>query len=375
MILRSISATIAAGAALSLSAARICHAGGPQYTIVDLGLVQPNDSASQGFGISNNGFVTGRSVGNPTQAYLWSINGGLSGLPNFAGRPFSVGNGVNNAGVVVGTGSTTLFGSDPLPLIWQNGVASQLVLPGGFTLGRANDINNINIAVGSVGSGSQEVGVMYANGGATVIDQTTSGGAFLRSAFAINDAGLVVGFGIDPNNAARNVGFVYDSNTNTAFEVGALDGANGAIAFNISNAGHIVGGSMMNQGSARPFIWTEDGGMMEIGLPVGTTSGSARGVNASGWAVGTAGGQFAVPFLFDGTDTFRLQDLIDPNSGWDLSMNTSSSAMGISDNGIIIGTGLLNGQIRAYAMVPVPAPGAFALLGLAGLSAPRRRRR
>ena len=34
-------------------------------------------------------------------------------------------------------------------------------------------------------------------------------------------------------------------------------------------------------------------------------------------------------------------------------MNTSSSALGISDNDIIVGTGVHNGETRAYAMVPV----------------------
>jgi hypothetical protein len=34
-------------------------------------------------------------------------------------------------------------------------------------------------------------------------------------------------------------------------------------------------------------------------------------------------------------------------------MNTSSSALGISDGGVIVGTGVLNGQVHAYAMVPV----------------------
>jgi hypothetical protein len=34
-------------------------------------------------------------------------------------------------------------------------------------------------------------------------------------------------------------------------------------------------------------------------------------------------------------------------------MNTSSSALGISDAGIIVGTGVLNGQTHGYAMVPV----------------------
>jgi hypothetical protein len=36
-----------------------------------------------------------------------------------------------------------------------------------------------------------------------------------------------------------------------------------------------------------------------------------------------------------------------------LSTNTSSSALGISDGNVIVGTGVFNGAVHAYAMVPV----------------------
>ena len=91
---------------------------------------------------------------------------------------------------------------------------------------------------------------------------------------------------------------------------------------------------------------------MPIPLPTGTTQGSARAVNSAGWAVGTASSAFAIPFLYDGTATYRLADLIPAGTGWDLSTNTSSSALGISDGNVIVGTGVFNGQVRAYAMVP-----------------------
>jgi len=90
--------------------------------------------------------------------------------------------------------------------------------------------------------------------------------------------------------------------------------------------------------------------------------------------VGNAGGVFAVPWLFDGSDTYRVQDLIDPGSGWDLSMNTSSSAVGISEDGTIVGTGLFNGQTHGYAAVLVPAPASGMLIVAGGLLASRRRR-
>lgn len=339
----------------ALSAGNTVQGALPQYSIIDIGVVSPTDGASQGFRVSPNGIATGRSVGSPTRAFSWTQLGGIQGLPNLASpaRNFGVGNGVNDAGVVVGTGSTTAFGSSPLPLMWSGGVVSQLPLPAGQTLGRANDVNGANVAVGSVNAGSLEAGVVYSGGTATVITALTPAGCFLRTAYGINDGGRICGFGIDPNNAARNVGFLYELATNTASEVGALPGMNGAIAFDVSPAGHVVGSSMLNQGSGLPFIWTPGGGMQPIPLPAGTSQGSARGVNSSGWAVGTASSAFAIPFVFDGTSTYALADLLPPGSGWDLSTNTSSSALGISEAGIIVGTGIHNGATHAYAMIPM----------------------
>jgi hypothetical protein len=328
----------------------------PQYDIYDIGLVQPADAASQGFGVSPNGIATGRSFGSPTHAFTWTQAGGLVGLPNLASpaRNFSVGNAANSSGTVVGTGATTSFGSNPLPLMWKNGSVSQLPLPSGQTIGRGFGVNAQDVGVGSVGAGTGEFGVIYSGATATIITTTTATGCFVRTAYGINDQGLVAGFGIDPNNAARNVGFLYDSATNTASEVGGLPGMNGAIAFAVSNGGHVVGSSMNNQGPGLPFIWTEPAGIQPIPLPAGTSQGSARGVNRQGWAVGTASSAYAIPFLYDGTATYRIQDLLSPGSGWDVSTNTSSSAMGISDDGVIVGTGVHDGAIRAYAMVPRP---------------------
>lgn len=360
-------------AALCLSS--VAHAGTvPQYDIIDLGLVSPNDFASQGFGISAGGVAYGRSLGSSNQAWSWTQSGGLVALGTIASRPFYVANGANDSGMVVGNGTTTSFGAGALPIVWNNGVATALSI-GGSDVGRANDVNNAGVVVGSLGSGINERGAMWVNGVAQIITATTPGGAFMTTAFAVNDAGMVVGTGIDPNNLARNVAILYDSNTGTAVEIPNLAGDNGGIPFGLSEAGHVVGSSSFNQSGSNPFIWDPVNGITEVPLPFDTSQGSARGVNSSGWVVGTASNAFAIPFLYDGESTYALQDLIDPSSGWDLSTNTSSSAMGISDNGTIVGTGVFNGEIRAYAMVLVPAPGVLSLLPLGGVMATRRRRR
>ena len=330
----------------------------PQYQIYDIGVVDVGDTASQGFGVSRAGVAVGRSLHTGgSRAFTWTLNGGLVGLPNLAGRNYAVSNSANDTGSVVGTAATTAFGSGRLPVIWQNGVVSQLPLPVGETLGDANSVNASTVAVGSVNGGSLQRGVIYSGGSATIITQTTSNGSYFVTAFGINDSGRIVGQGIDPTNAARNVGIVYDIGQNMAFEVGALPGMNGALAFGVSNTGYVVGSSMLNQGSGLPFIWSDQGGMVAIPLATGTSQGSARAVNSAGWVVGNDSSAFSIPFLYDGTATYRLADLIPPNSGWDLSMNTSSSALGISEDGIIVGTGVHNGETHAYAMVPAsPTP-------------------
>jgi hypothetical protein len=360
-------------ALLSVAILPAATATTPQYQIYDIGVIDSGDDASQGFGASHGGIAVGRSIRTGgSQAFTWTLNGGLVALPNLAGRSHAVSNSANDSGAVVGTAATTLFGSSRLPVMWQNGAVSQLPLPPGETLGDANSVNASNVAVGSVDGGSLQRGAIYSAGSGTIITQTTSTGSFFVTAFGINDSGRIVGQGIDPMNAARNVGIVYDIGDKNAFEVGALPGFNGALAFGVSNTGYVVGSSMLNQGSGLPFIWSDQGGMVAIPLASGTSQGSARAVNSTGWVVGNDSSAFSIPFLYDGTNTYRLADLIPANSGWDLSMNTSSSALGISEDGVIAGTGLHNGETHAYAMVPVaPSPTPTATATATATSTPK----
>src|SRR6267378_2121389 len=354
----TITSSISSAAIAIVLLCAVASGATPQYQIYDIGVVEVGDTASQGFGVSRAGIAVGRSIRTGgSQAFTWTLNGGIVGLPNLAGRNHAVSNSANDNGVVVGTAATTLFGSSRLPVMWQNGAVSPLPLPPGETLGDANSVNASSVAVGSVDGGSLQRGAIYSGGSATIITQTTANGSYFVTAFGVNDSGRIVGQGIDPTNAARNVGIVYDIGQSTAFEVGALPGLNGALAFGVSNTGYVVGSSMLNQGSGLPFIWSDQGGIVAIPLATGTSEGSARAVNSAGWVVGNDSSAFSIPFLYDGTTTYRLADLIPPNSGWDLSMNTSSSALGISEDSVIVGTGVHNGQTHAYAMVPVaPSP-------------------
>lgn len=359
--------------------APVASAQAPVYSIIDLGVIG-TASASQAMGISPDGnVVVGRAFGNPTWAYSWTADGGMVALPNLSGRNFAVANDANNSGVVVGTSTTTSFGSSPVPVMWNNGALTALAMPTGYTVGQANSVNAAGVVAGAVGSGITQRAVLYSGGVGSLITATTSNGSYMSVAFGINDAGLVVGSGIDPGNAAVNVGLVYDSVSGTMTSLGALADGNGALNFAVSNSGYVVGSSMFNQGSGTPFVWSAAEGMVAIPLPATTSQGSARGVNDQGWVVGTAGGAFAVPFLYADGSTYTLQSLLPADSGWDLSTNTSASALAIAEDGSIIGTGVHNGLTHAYQMVlvsnvPEPANWALLLSGLCGIAGVVRRR-
>jgi hypothetical protein len=121
----------------------------PQYQIYDIGVVDPSDDASQGFGASHGDIAVGRSIRTSgSQAFTWTLKGGIVGLPNLAGRSNAVSNSANDTGIVVGTAANTLFGTDRLPVIWQNGAVSQVPFPPGETLVDANSVNASSVAVG-----------------------------------------------------------------------------------------------------------------------------------------------------------------------------------------------------------------------------------
>jgi uncharacterized membrane protein len=360
-------ARLALGAAV-LSSAVVSVDAAPLYTIYKIDPVQPTDTSGTGNGVSPNGaYVTGfSSASGVNRLLLWTQGGGTQALPpvvtSSPTRPFNIPNAVNNNGVVAGTAASTFFGSSPLPILWKNNTAIPLPLPGGQTLGRANSLNDAETAVGSVNGGSLEQAAVFTESGSNVMTQTMPNGGVLNTAFGINNAGRIVGQALDPNNAAVTSGFFIDPGDPTATDIGALTGLghNSAIAFGVSSNGKITGSSSLNSGSgAMPFLFVEGDGMTQVPLPAGTTTGQGRGVNADGWVVGNSSAATSIPFLYDGTQSYRLHDLIVNLGSWDLVSGTSNAAFSISDNGVITGRGLLNGAVTGYVMVPVPEPTLF----------------
>ena len=176
--LQSIAFTVAL---LSVAILPAATATTPQYQIYDIGVIDAGDMPHRDLVCQHGGIAVGRSIRTGgSQAFTWTLNGGIVGLPNLAGRNHAVSNSANDNGVVVGTAATTLFGSSRLPVMWQNGAVSQLPLPPGETLGDANSVNASSVAVGSVDGGSLQRGAIYSGGSGTIITQTTANGSYFR---------------------------------------------------------------------------------------------------------------------------------------------------------------------------------------------------
>src|SRR5438067_6268519 len=151
----------------------------PQYRIYDIGVIDLSDDASQGFGVSHGGIAVGRSIRTGgSQAFTWTVSGGIVGLPNLAWRSHAVSSSANDSGIVVGTAATTLFGSSRLPVMWHNGVVSQLPLPAGETLGYANSVNASSVAVGSVDAGCLQRGAIYRGAAGQSLSKPQRAGVF-----------------------------------------------------------------------------------------------------------------------------------------------------------------------------------------------------
>ena len=152
------------------------------------------------------------------------------------------GGGAGNGGVA-GNGGGTGNGGDvsPPPPVADYAVLQLDPLPGDHRA-NANDINGLGEIAG-----------------------WSSGGTMGQTAvlWSIDQAGVV-----------------------TAESLGKLPGGTFSSAQAINNNGQVVGFADGASGTRRPFIWTENDGMRDLGVPVGFVGGQAHQINDNGQVVG-----------------------------------------------------------------------------------------
>lgn len=341
------------------------------YTVTDL---DPTGDYSAAYAINNVGQITGNRPPGPapTQAFLYSA-GSIASLGTLGGATsHSFGHGINDAGAVAGYSETT---GGTRAFVYSNGSMTALGTLGGSTsVGYA--INNSGQVTGYAYYAGDTAGhaFIYSNGGMVGLGALGGGHSI---GYGINDAGQVTGLAYTSGNAAYHA-FVYSNGS--MVDLGTLEDHNFSEGSAINASGQVVGTSSITGGgnSSRAFLYA-NGAMINLGTMGGIAS-FGYGINAAGQAVGSVlvGTDYrdrAIhnAFLYSDGEMIDLNTLIDPSSGWTLSVATD-----INDAGQIVGWGVTSGgQTHAILLTPVPEPETYAMLlaglGLVGWAASRRR--
>ena len=233
--------------------------------------------------------------------FVWQ-NGVMTALPTLGGNN-SIANGVNNLGQVVGWTETATKDPSCVPpqqfyirgVVWgpKRGEVHELHPYEKDALSAAVGINDNGDVVGGSGtcgiivSGALAVhAVVWRNG--RVSNLGGLGGVMNNVAFAINNAGQIVGES-DPAGDATTYAVLWQNGAMT--NLGVLSGDVLSVANDINAQGQVVGVSCDADGSCRAFLW-DKGVMMDLnslippGSPLDLTY--ASGINDQGEIAGYA---------------------------------------------------------------------------------------
>lgn len=200
-------------------------------------------------------------------------------------------------------------------------------------------------------------------------------GAFITGGRQIRPLVVPSGFSTifpeDINNASQVVGGLYVTQGTTegarafiyrsgvVFPISAAPAGETSWALGVNDRGQVVGGAAFYRsigGAGRAFLFDSDTGeMTDLGTLAGYEWSLAKGVNANGQVVGFAWKPksnqppFTRAFLYDWRDhsMVDLNDVIAPDGGWFL-----TDAVGINDDGQIIGQGKIADQVHAFLLTP-----------------------
>jgi probable HAF family extracellular repeat protein len=333
----------------------------PRYRIVDLGTL--GGDTSNATAINDHGQVAGWSdtAGGNRHAFLYG-SGVIQDLGTLTGGSDSYATALNDRGQVVGYSGINGMGQQ-FPEIYQGFVWDQ---DGMKSLGALFCPCSYNDRYGASGGyGINDKGWIGGD------SETVRGSWVLHAAFwhdgTLDDLGGGAGdwsisrlFGINAQGAVAG-DYSADAGRQDVFDrraslwrdgvrtdLGTLAGDASSTALAVNARGAVVGWSGTSNGSvSHAFIWSV-GSMRDLGTLHHGTNSAALAINAMGEVVGWSDASDGRPHAFLWRSG-RMQDLnqaIPEYSGWVL-----TQASGINRQGEITGTGVHEGQTRAFLLI------------------------
>ena len=176
-------------------------AGGAAYPVLwdasnNVTFLQPG-AEGQTLAVNESRMAVGYIGRFDSKGFVWSETTGLQELPLLNATAMTLPLAINDYGVVVGASGDSAFNlTGNTAFLWTTtgGLQNLGWLPGSG----ARDINNLNVVVGSEGSGSTKVAVIWdeLNGKRYLDDLGNFSGWALQEALGVNDAGQIIGRGL-----------------------------------------------------------------------------------------------------------------------------------------------------------------------------------
>ncbi len=304
-------------------------------------------------------------------------------------------NAINDLGQIVGVSSDTAQA-----FLYDNGVKTSL----GGTNSCATDISNNGQIVGyALSASGYNAAFLFSGGSLQDIGDHQLADSY---GYSINNSGQVAGhvsngsflytggswagvydigvsaIGLDINEAGQVVGYTGTKaiyyNGSSSQDIGSLgSGYLNSKATAINNSGKIIGYCIVNDIyanssslSAHAFLY-KNGAMTDLGSLYPQDTGNlciANDINDAGLIVGKCSiNTFASAFIYEDGVMQNLNPLVDSTSGVTIDYTSGwylQEATSINSSGEIVGYGLLNGELHAFLLTPVPEPSCILVLGV-----------
>jgi len=295
-------------------------------------------------------------------AFRWQ-DGALTTLGRLPKGTYAEAWSVNNLGVAVGEGDTG--DGRPDPILYRNGAV--IDIDSSSANARAIYVNDAEVIVGNYLKGFS-----CACDWSAVIwtERTDKPGRFDRVAlppYPGGDPKVRYGYATGANQSIQVVGWVQSSlfgqygafwdhdPAHTLSLLLPLPSEWSSIAWGMNDLGQAVGESNGPAHGTRAVLWQADAGHtpVDLGTLPGDTLSVANHVNNLGQVIGvsaSAGGAMR-PFLWENGRISEVGSLLDV-SGADWVIQSVSA---INNSGQMIGSGLYQGQPRAFLMTPAGA--------------------